>query len=112
MRQAFVLLVAIASLLLTTPLTYSQDYCVGQTKVDFDFQVGRVHLPAGEYSVKYDPMSWRVTIWNVQTNERALVFTRRIINNSKPIETKLVFQKNGDTCVLHKVWSERLGHRL
>jgi len=78
--------------------------------VDFDFVVGGLQLPAGEYIFAFDSGTNLMHARNVNTHEGVRVFTRDVIDKSMPTENKLVFKNKKGKHVLQRVFSEHAGH--
>lgn len=78
--------------------------------VDFDFVVGGLQLPTGEYIFAFDSGTNLMHARNVNTHEGVRVFTRDVIDKSMPTENKLVFKNKKGKHVLQRVFSEHAGH--
>lgn len=111
MRKVFLFIVAVLCLLLIVPLAQSQVLSAPvRTTVQQDFYVGNLHMPAGEYVFSFDSSTSRMYIANLDTGERISVFTRDVDQPPGENQDKLVFAKDGDKLVLHRVWSTQAGH--
>lgn len=110
MRNLIIVVTVVACLLLIVPLASSQILSgTTRTTVNSNFMVGKIQLPAGEYTFAFDTGSSRMYIHNVNTLETVSVFTRDIVETA-PTTDKLIFRQDGNTRVLHQVWSEQAGH--
>ena len=76
-------------------------------KVPFDFTVGSVTLPAGEYEVKADgPWGGPVlSIHNVHSNAGSLVASISCRSQKPAADSKLVFRRYGQQYFLAEVWT-------
>lgn len=111
MRKVLILVAVVTSLLLIVPLTSSQVLSGTMvTKVDTDFMVGNIRMPAGEYSFSFDTATSRMYMHNKTALQTVSVFTRDIVDDTTPTENKLTFRQDGNQRVLHRVWSEQSGH--
>ena len=75
--------------------------------VPFDFTVGRVTLPAGEYEVKAEG-PWGgplLSIHNVHSNAGSLVASISCRSQKPAADSKLVFHRYGQQYFLAEVWN-------
>ncbi|HLK33031.1 MAG TPA: hypothetical protein VKT29_08070 [Terriglobales bacterium] len=111
MKARLLIFLAVVSLLLLVTPAVSQ---VVETKwtadIPFDFMVAETHLPAGHYTIKSNPHTMRLTVINTESKEKASVFTRDVEKLTANEHTVLVFQRHGDSHILHQVWGEAEAH--
>jgi len=110
MSRLSLLLFVILCVMLIVPVASSQVNPLVTVRVDTDFVVGDAQLPPGEYIFMLDSHTNRVHIINTDTRKTAVVFVQERVENSTPVDNKLVFQNDGGQSVLHKVRSSRMGH--
>lgn len=108
--RILILLVVLSLLLLITPAVSQVIEANWTANVPFDFVVGDTQMPAGEYIVKSNPHTMRLTVINKETQKKASVLTRDIENLKPNEKTVLIFQRDRDRHVLHQVWGEYEGH--
>jgi hypothetical protein len=111
MQKLLLPLLIILGLLIVAVPAYSQ-FSAGtiQTNVPFDFVAGDTRLPAGDYKFEFDTQHSRMNIINIATNQRVSLIVRDIVDKSAPTDNRLVFLQKGNDHVLHRVWSDRVGH--
>jgi len=111
MNRLLQLLSVILCVMLIVPIAFSQtNSTIARARVDTEFVVGDNQLPAGDYIFTIDSSTNRMRITNTDTRKTAVVFVQERVENSTPVDNKLVFQNDGGQSVLHKVWSSRMGH--
>jgi hypothetical protein len=79
-----------------------------QVNVPFAFQAGDTKLPAGEYRVHMVENS-ELTVMEISTADGAnsvLLQVRDAEANSTPAKSELIFNKNGNSYILAKVFDE------
>jgi len=96
MKARILIFLAVVSLLLVITPAVSQVIEARWTaNVPFDFVVGDTQMPAGEYMVKSNPHTMRLTVINKETQQKAFVFTHDIENLKPNEKTVLIFQQDG-----------------
>ncbi len=114
MRKWILILLAVVSLLLVVTPAVSQVLETTWTAdIPYDFIVADNHMPAGQYIVKCNPQTMRLTLINKQTRQKASMFTRNVEKLTADERTVLIFQREGDgRYVLHQIWggNETIGH--
>jgi hypothetical protein len=108
--RILIFLVVVSLLLVITPAVSQVIEANWTANVPFDFVVGDTRMPAGEYMVKSNPHTMRLTVINKETQKKASVFTRDIENLNPDEKTVLIFQREGDRHVLHQIWGENEAH--
>src|SRR6185437_1147751 len=108
--RILIFLVVVSLLLVITPAVSQVIEAKWTANVPFDFVVGETQMPAGEYMVKSNPHTMRLTVINKETRQKASVLTRDIENLKPNEKTVLIFQQDGDRHVLHQIWGESEGH--
>ncbi|HKW26975.1 MAG TPA: hypothetical protein VJN48_14405 [Terriglobales bacterium] len=108
--RILIFLVVVSLLLVITPAVSQVIEANWAANVPFDFVVGDTQMPAGEYIVKSNPQTLRLTVINKETRKQAFVFTRDIENLKPNEKTVLIFQRDGDRHVLHQIWKTGEGH--
>jgi hypothetical protein len=115
MKRNIVVFLAVVSLLLLVTPAVSQ---VLETKwtanIPFDFIVGDSQMPAGEYMIKSNAQTMRLTVINKETQQKASLFTRHVQKLNPDEKTVLIFQREDGRHVLHQIWggSEERGHDI
>ena len=108
--RILIFLVVVSLLLVITPAVSQVIEANWTATVPFDFVVGGTQMPPGEYMIKSNPHTMRLTVINKETQKKASVFTRDIENLNPNEKTVLIFQREGDRHVLHQIWGENEGH--
>ena len=108
--RILIFLVVVSLLLVITPAVSQVIEAKWTANVPFDFVVGETQMPAGEYMVKSNPHTMRLTVINKETQQKAFVFTHDIENLKPNEKTVLIFQQDGGRHVLHQIWGESEGH--
>ena len=71
--------------------------------IPFDFIVGGDHqMPAGEYTIKSNPHTMRLTLVNKETRQTASMFTRHVEKLRPDERTVLIFHSENGRHVLHQ----------
>jgi hypothetical protein len=100
---------ALGGLALTgTGRAYAQGAESVRADIPFDFKVGHATLPAGEYSLRYDPAEAPsvLTVRSADSRHEAFVLTERVdAKRGTPNANKLVFEREGTTYVLSEVFT-------
>jgi hypothetical protein len=109
-RILFFLGVVSLLLLVITPAVSQIIEARWTANIPFAFAVGKSQMPAGEYTIKSNPHTMRLTLINNETREKAFMFTRDIEKLTPSEKTVLIFQRDGDRHVLHQVWGENESH--
>ena len=111
MRVRLLAFLAVVWLLLAvTPAAAQLLESTWTADIPFDFIVGDSHMPAGQYVVKSNPHTMRLTVTNKETRQNAFLFTRNVEKLAPNEKTVLVFQRDGDRHVLHQIWGETETH--
>jgi hypothetical protein len=89
----------------TTRVAQAQDGMA--VNVPFDFVAGGKTLPAGEYIVKISaPTRAMILISRKDATTSAFINTNPAVSLAPQAESKLVFNRYGDSYFLSQVWSE------
>ena len=111
MKVRVLMLLAVVSLLLVvTPAVSQLLETTWTADIPFDFMVANSHMPAGQYLIKSNPHTMRLTVTNKETRQNAFLFTRNIEKLTPTEKTVLTFQRDGDRHVLHQIWGETETH--
>lgn len=111
MKARFLMLLAAVSLLLlVTPAVSQLLETTWTADIPFEFIVADSHMPAGEYLIKSNPHTMRLTVINKETRQNAFLFTRNVQKLAPNEKTVLLFQRDGDRHVLHQIWGETETH--
>jgi len=104
--RALVMAAAIAlTAMATTRVAQAQDGMA--VNVPFDFVAGSKTLPAGEYTVKISaPTHSMILISRKDATTSAFINTNAAVSIDPQTESKLVFNRYGDSYFLSQVWSE------
>jgi hypothetical protein len=105
-----IFLVVVSVLLVVTPAVSQLVESTWTADIPFEFIVGNSHMPAGQYVVKSNPHTMRLTITNKETQEKTFLFTRNIEKLAPNEKTVLTFNRDGDRHVLHQIWGETETH--
>lgn len=98
-RTALVALVLGVASLAAAPRMQAQN-TIAKANIPFDFQYGRTHLKAGQYTISVVSGD----VLQLQGTRTAFAVTR-MGQNARPCKTsKLVFNRYGDQYVLKQVW--------
>jgi hypothetical protein len=108
MQKLYLLLFLTIAVMLISPASSQINSTAVEAKVDSQFFVGTIQLPAGEYAFTVDAFTHRMRIRNIDTHETISVFVQERTDNSTSVTSKLVFLKNEDGAFLHKVRSEHM----
>lgn len=93
-----VLLLAMPALSQISERTWTAD-------IPYDFIVAGNHMPAGQYIVKSNAQTMRLTLANKETGQKASMFTHNVEKVTPDYRTVLIFQREGDGgYVLHQIW--------
>jgi hypothetical protein len=104
--RLLIFVAAVSLLLLVTPAASQLLETKWTADIPFDFIVGDHHLPAGQYIIKSNAQTMRLTVINKETQEKAFLFTRSTEKLTPSEHTLLIFQRDGDRHVLHQIWGE------
>lgn len=88
---------------------YAQGAESVRAKIPFAFKVGQATLPAGEYSLRYDPAEAGsvLTVRSSDGRHEAFVLTEPVnAGHGTPNANKLVFERDGTSYVLSEVFSD------
>lgn len=111
MKVRLLILLAVVSLLLViTPAVSQVLETTWTADIPFEFIVADSQMPAGQYLIKSNPQTMRLTVINKETQEKAFMFTRDEEKLKPNEKTVLIFQRDGDRHVLHQIWGMNQGH--
>ena len=111
MKVRLLIFLAVVSLLLVvTPAVSQLLETTWTADIPFEFTVANSHMPAGQYLIKSNPHTMRLTVTNKETRQNAFLFTRNIEKLTPTEKTVLTFQRDGDRHVLHQIWGETETH--
>lgn len=108
--RLLIFLAVVLVLLVVTPAVSQLVENTWTADIPFEFIVGNSHMPAGQYVVKSNPHTMRLTITNKETQEKTFLFTRNIEKLDPNEKTVLMFNRDGDRHVLHQIWGETETH--
>lgn len=108
--RLLIFLAVVLVLLVVTPAVSQLVENTWTADIPFEFIVGNIHMPAGQYVVKSNPHTMRLTITNKETQEKTFLFTRNIEKLDPNEKTVLMFNRDGDRHVLHQIWGETETH--
>jgi hypothetical protein len=111
MKVRLLIFLAVVSLLLVvTPAVSQLLETTWTADIPFEFTVADSQMPAGQYLIKSNPHTMRLTVTNKETRQNAFLFTRNINKLAPNEKTVLIFQRDGDHHVLHQIWGENETH--
>lgn len=108
--RVLIFLAMVSLLLLITPAVSQVVETTWTADIPFEFIVADSHMPAGQYLIKSNPHTMRLTVINKETQKKAFMFTRDEGKLDPNEKTVLIFQREGDRHVLHQVWGETDTH--
>ena len=103
------LMTLIVAFAIAVPVVHAQNKML-TANVPFDFSVNGNQLPAGAYEI--DRVGDRATVIQTQDGHFKLLGVYAYAGPSKAGETKLVFDKVGDSYFLREIWSSTSGQGL
>jgi hypothetical protein len=105
-KRAFVMAGLIAlTVMASTQVARAQNPLV--VNVPFDFMAGSTKLPAGEYAIKISgPQNALLLINRADASHSVFMPTNAAVANEPKSESKLIFNRYGDSYFLSEVWSE------
>jgi hypothetical protein len=109
MRKLWMVLAAAVMVVGTASVARADDTLVA--KVPFDFVVGNVRMPAGNYVVKHDAANAIVSVASVDRKHFAFVLTNGLVTgeNATP---ELVFDKYANNAFLAKIITYDMGREI
>ncbi len=110
-----VFLIVVFLLLLVVPVVSQVLETTWTADIPYEFIVAGNHMPAGQYIVKSNAQTMRLTLINKQTRQTAYMLTRNVEKLTADERTVLIFQQQGDgRYVLHQIWggNETIGHDI
>ena len=108
--RVLIFLAVVSLLLLITPAVSQVLETTWTADIPFEFIVADSHMPAGQYLIKSNPQTMRLTVINKETRQKASMFTRDEEKLDPNKKTVLIFQRDGDRHVLHQIWGETDTH--
>jgi hypothetical protein len=102
------LMTLVAAFAIAVPVVHAQTIMTGN--VPFDFSVGQRQLPAGAYEVR--DIGDRATVIAAKDGSLNVLGIYAYAGESKPDQTKLVFDKVGDHYFLREIWTSARGQGL
>lgn len=108
--RVLIFLAVVSLLLLITPAVSQVLETTWTADIPFEFIVADSHMPAGQYLIKSNPQTMRLTVINKETRQKASMFTRDEEKLDPNKKTVLIFQREGDRHVLHQIWGETDTH--
>ena len=108
--RVLMFLAVVSLLLLITPAVSQVLETTWTADIPFEFIVADSHMPAGQYLIKSNPQTMRLTVINKETRQKASMFTRDEEKLDPNEKTVLIFQREGDRHVLHQIWGETETH--
>jgi hypothetical protein len=109
MRTLWTVLAAVVMVVGTASVARADDKLVA--RVPFDFIVGNVRMPAGNYVVMHDAANAIVTVVSADRKHSAFVLTNGLTTNDKATP-ELVFDKYGSNAFLAKIVSYDSGREI
>jgi hypothetical protein len=100
MRNIWMVLAAAVMVVGTASVARADDTLVA--KVPFDFIVGNVHMPAGNYVVTHDGANAIVTVTSADRKHSVFVLTNGLVTNNNATP-ELVFDKYGSNAFLARI---------
>lgn len=111
MKVRLLIFLAVVSLLLViTPAVSQVQETTWTADIPFEFIVADSHMPPGQYLIKSNPHTMRLTVINKESQQKAFMFTRDEEKLAPNEKTVLIFQRDGDRHVLHQIWGMNQGH--
>jgi hypothetical protein len=104
-KRALVMAGAIAlTVMASTRVARAQDPLV--VNIPFDFVAGTTKLPAGEYAIKVSgPQNTLLLINRTDAANSAFINTNAAVANEQQVQSKLIFNRYGDSYFLSQVWT-------
>lgn len=109
MRKLWMLLAAAVMVVGTASVARADDTLVA--RVPFDFMVGNVRMPAGNYVVTHDAANAIVSVASADRKHAAFVLTNGLRTSDKATP-ELVFEKYGSNAFLHKIVNYDSGREI
>src|SRR5579862_2707288 len=75
-----------------------------QATIPFDFQIGKTHLPAGDYHLTYAPSTKLLWLFEARTHKGAAILTIPVERNAASDTGMLKFNRYGDEYFFAGVW--------
>jgi hypothetical protein len=113
MKRQILTLVGVLSLLLAAGSAFAQDMTV-KADVPFTFMVDKATLAPGQYTLQTLDSSYVVLIRASDRKTVAIAIDGRIESLAPAGQTRLVFQRYGDSYFLSQIWvaGDNSGHQL
>ncbi len=84
---------------------YAQSSAKASFSIPFEFVVGNVTLPAGDYIVQYSARSTMLTITGAKGSPTVYALTKSLSGRAAPAQSKLVFNRYGAKHFLSQLWA-------
>jgi len=104
------LMTLIAAFAIAVPVVHAQSQITLSANVPFAFSVDGKQLPAGDYEVR--DVASRATLIETKAGDARVMGIYAYAGPSKAGETKLVFDKIGDSYFLREIWTSTRGQGL
>ncbi len=84
---------------------YAQSSAKSSFDIQFEFVVGNVTLPAGDYIVEYSARTTMLTITNAKGSPTVYALTKNLSAKAAPARSKLLFNRYGAKSFLSQLWT-------
>ncbi len=84
---------------------YAQSSAKASFSIPFEFVVGNVTLPAGDYIVQYSARTTMITITNANGSPTVYALTKSLSGKSAAAQAKLLFNRYGAKNFLSQLWA-------
>ncbi len=93
---------------------YAQSSAKASFDIPFEFVVGNVTLPAGDYIVEYSARTTMLTITNAKGSPTVYALTKNVSAKAAPAQSKLLFNRYGAKNFLSQLWTvnDNRGYRV
>ncbi len=93
---------------------YAQSSANARFSIPFEFVVGNVTLPAGDYIVEYSARTTMLAITNAKGSPTVFALTKNLSAKAAPTQSKLLFNRYGAKNFLSQLWAanDNTGYRV
>ncbi len=84
---------------------YAQSSAKSSFNIPFEFVVGNVTLPAGDYTVEYSARTTILTITSAKGSPTVYALTKNLSAKAAPAQSKLLFNRYGAKSFLSQLWT-------
>jgi len=84
---------------------YAQSSAKASFSIPFEFVVGNVTLPAGDYIVEYSARTTMLSITSAEGSPTVFALTKNLSAKAAPARSKLLFNRYGAKNFLSQLWA-------